>query len=87
MKRVVKQKVMPPWFADPAIGHFSNDRSLNDKEISTILAWANAGAPEGEAADMPQPATFTEGWGIPKPDANCRRPIPFLLRAWWNIST
>src|SRR6202022_1201297 len=23
MKRVVQQKIMPPWFADPTYGHFS----------------------------------------------------------------
>src|ERR1700688_4271504 len=46
MKRVVQQKMMPPWFADPNFGHFSNDRSLTQKEISTILAWVNAGAPK-----------------------------------------
>ena len=28
MKRVVQQKIMPPWFADPSFGHFSNDRAL-----------------------------------------------------------
>src|ERR1700674_4278595 len=48
MKRVVQQKIMPPWFADPNFGHFSNDRSLTEKEISTILAWVNAGAPKGD---------------------------------------
>ncbi len=81
MKRVVKQKVMPPWFADPSVGHFSNDRSLNDKEISTILAWANAGAPEGDPADMPPSATFTEGWGIPKPDMIFELPQAFSVPA------
>src|SRR5450631_1880772 len=29
---VVTQK-MPPWFADPAVGHFRNERRLNPKEI------------------------------------------------------
>src|SRR5438477_10115143 len=48
MKVVVKQKRMPPWFADPNYGHFANDRSLTDKEISTILAWANSGTPKGD---------------------------------------
>ena len=65
MKLAVKQKRMPPWYADPAIGHFANDRSLTDKEISTILAWANAGTPQGDPADMPPPANFVEGWGSP----------------------
>src|SRR3989442_926059 len=62
MKRVVRQKSMPPWFADPNFGHFSNDRSLTEKEISTIVAWVNAGAPQGDPKDMPAPPNFIEGW-------------------------
>ena len=68
---------MPPWYADPAIGHFANDRSLTEKEISTILAWANSGALQGDPKDMPAPATFVEGWGIPKPDKIFELPHPF----------
>jgi len=81
MKRVVREKAMPPWFADPAIGHFANDRSLTAKEISTILAWANSGAPQGDPADMPAPATFVEGWGIPKPDVVFQLPHAFSVPA------
>ena len=47
MKLAVRQKLMPPWFADPQVGHFSNDRSLSQKEIDTIVAWVTAGAPKG----------------------------------------
>jgi hypothetical protein len=79
IKRVVTEKKMPPWYADPAIGHFANDRSLSAKDISTILAWANAGAPQGDPKDMPAPATFVEGWGIPKPDAIFELPHPFSV--------
>ena len=81
MKRVVKDKAMPPWFADPAVGHFANDRSLTAKEISTILTWANTGAPQGDPADMPAPATFVEGWGIPKPDVVFQLPHAFSVPA------
>jgi hypothetical protein len=81
MKRVVKEKAMPPWFADPAVGHFANDRSLTAKEISTILAWANAGAPQGDPAEMPAPATFVDGWGIPKPDLIFELPHAFSVPA------
>ena len=28
-------KKMPPWFADPQFGHFSDDRSLSKQEIDT----------------------------------------------------
>jgi len=81
MKRAVKQKIMPPWYADPAFGHFSNDRSLSEKEINTIVAWANAGALEGDASEVPPPPKFVEGWGIPKPDAVFELPHPFSVPA------
>jgi hypothetical protein len=81
MKRVVRQKMMPPWFADPGFGHFSNDRSLTAAEISTIVAWATAGAPEGDPADMPPPQNWVEGWGIPKPDVVFELPHPFPVPA------
>jgi len=81
MKRVVRQKSMPPWFADPGYGHFSNDRSLTEKEINTILAWANTGAPQGDPKDMPPPLNFAEGWSLPKPDAIFQLPQPFAVPA------
>jgi hypothetical protein len=81
MKRVVSQKIMPPWYADPTIGHFSNDRSLKQQEISTIVAWANAGAPEGDPKDMPRPKDWAEGWGMPKPDVVFQLPQPFQVPA------
>src|SRR5580658_4608658 len=63
---VVSQK-MPPWFADPKVGHFSNDRRLSEAQIQTLVAWVDNGAPEGDAKDKPAPRTFQEGWNI-KPD-------------------
>jgi hypothetical protein len=79
MKRVVKEKRMPPWYADPAYGHFANDRSLTEKEIDTIVAWVNAGTPKGDPAEMPATPNFVEGWGIPKPDAIFQLPRPFSV--------
>jgi hypothetical protein len=79
MKRVVQQKIMPPWFADPNFGRFSNNRSLTEKEISTIVAWVNAGAPQGDPKDMPAPPNFVEGWGIPKPDVIFELPHAFSV--------
>ena len=81
IKLVVQQKIMPPWFADPGYGHFSNDRALTAKEISTLVAWANAGAPEGDPKDAPAPASFVEGWGIPKPDKIFELPRAFAVPA------
>ena len=62
IKVAVTSRKMPPWFADPAFGHFSNERRLTDSEIATLVAWADAGAPEGEASDKPAPVNFTNAW-------------------------
>src|SRR5580765_5388796 len=67
MKTAVVSRQMPPWFADPKYGHFANDKRISDAEIQTIAAWADNGAIEGDAKDMPAPVKFPEGWGI-KPD-------------------
>src|SRR5688572_28045018 len=40
----VKNGTMPPWHADPAIGHFANARRLTDADKSTIVRWVEAGA-------------------------------------------
>src|SRR5262245_54071004 len=49
MKQAVLSKQMPPWFADPRYGDFRNQPTLTDSEIKTIAAWADNGAPEGDA--------------------------------------
>ena len=59
MREVVRTKRMPPWHADPLIGQFSNDRSLSNKEIQTLVHWIEAGAPRGEGADPLLGATFS----------------------------
>jgi hypothetical protein len=68
IKAKVAARQMPPWFADPAYGSFANDARLTDAEISTITRWADAGAPMGNAKDMPAMPTFTDGWQLGEPD-------------------
>src|ERR1700730_4020611 len=48
MKEAVLSRKMPPWFADPHYGKFSNDRSLSKAEIDTLVSWAETGAREGD---------------------------------------
>ena len=87
--RSIKQKVlvreMPPWFIDKNVGvqHFSNDRSLSDREIETIAAWVDAGAPEGNPADVPPPRHFadSETWQIGKPDVIVALPKDIVVKA------
>jgi hypothetical protein len=65
----VSAGTMPPWHADPAHGQFLNDRRLGDAEKATILDWVNAGAAEGDLADLPASPTYDSGWTIGQPDA------------------
>src|SRR4029078_5123051 len=85
IKESVLQKKMPPWFADPRYGKFSNDRSLSSRDISTIVSWVNSGAPKGDPKSEPQNPTFTEGWGIPKPNVVFQLPEPYRIPAAGTI--
>jgi hypothetical protein len=68
IRQRVVERSMPPWSADPHYGKFSNDPSLSQKEIDTIVGWVDAGAPKGDDKDMPSVPKFVEGWTIGKPD-------------------
>src|SRR5437762_422237 len=67
IKSAVVTRKMPPWFADPAYGHFANDKRLSDADIKMLAAWADGGAIEGNTVDKPAPLSFQDGWNI-KPD-------------------
>jgi hypothetical protein len=81
IKQAVLTKKMPPWFADPHYGHFSNDPSLSRAEIETLTAWADTGAKEGDSKDAPKPIEFAEGWRIGKPDVIVDMPMEFDIPA------
>jgi len=94
--KAIRQKVaareMPPWFIDKNVGvrSFKDDPSLSEKEIATISAWVDAGAPEGAAADMPPARTFAaaDEWHIGKPDLIVSMPVTFTVKPensdWWG---
>jgi hypothetical protein len=84
IKLAVVTEKMPPWFADPKYGHFSNDRRLSQADIDTLVRWADSGALEGNAKDAPAPLQFTDGWNI-KPDIIVQMPKPFHLPAKGTI--
>ena len=70
VREVVNDQRMPPWFADPKFGHFRNNNSLSDAEKALIDKWVEAGAPEGDAKDLPAPIEYAGSWMMPgKPDA------------------
>src|SRR5262249_9899512 len=68
IKQRVLEHSMPPWSADPKVGKFSNDPSLTEKEIATIVGWVDAGSPKGDDKDLPTLPKFEGGWTIGKPD-------------------
>jgi len=80
IKAAVLTKKMPPWFADPTYGHFMDDRRMADADIHTLAAWADSGAPEGDAKDKPAPRQFSEGWNI-RPDLVLQMPQPYKIPA------
>ncbi|MCW5968882.1 MAG: hypothetical protein KIT57_10240 [Blastocatellales bacterium] len=77
----VVSREMPPWHADPKHDEFMNDRRLSEKEIATVKAWADAGAPEGDPKDLPPAPQFIDGWTIGKPDVVISMPQEYTLEA------
>jgi hypothetical protein len=72
---------MPPWFADPKVGHWANDRTLSSADRDDLLAWIAAGAPEGDPQDAPVERKFASGWKIGEPDAVFEVPRTFEIPA------
>src|SRR5258708_14214219 len=94
----VGARQMPPWHIDKTIGiqKFKNDRSLDDSQIETILAWVAAGSPKGDPTDMPPAKVWKDetGWNMANkygaPDlggksAELTMP-PIAQVAWWRPS-
>jgi Copper type II ascorbate-dependent monooxygenase, C-terminal domain len=84
MAKDTRSKRMPPWFADPCCGHFSDDPSLTEAQISTLSAWAETKAP-GDPRDAPPPPHWTEGWNISPPDVIVKMPKPVPVPAEGDI--
>ena len=82
--KAIREKVvtreMPPWFADPKHGEFSNE-SRSRKKRSTHRAWVEGGAKEGDPKDLPPDPQFPEGWKIGKPDVVLSMPAEFNVPA------
>jgi hypothetical protein len=81
IRAAVSRGEMPPWHADRRYGTFSNDRSLTQSEIDTLVRWAETGATQGSPADAPPPVTFTDGWRIGTPDVVYEMPKEFNVPA------
>ncbi len=81
IKEVVSESRMPPWSANPQVGHFANDPRLSDAEKQLIYAWVDNGCPQGDPADLPAPRQWTDGWQIAQPHQIVRMAKPFTVPA------
>lgn len=72
MAAAVETEIMPPWSALD-VRAYSNDHSLDEEQIATLVAWADAGAPEGnpERAGEPLPVVATS---LPRVDLTITMP-------------
>jgi thiol-disulfide isomerase/thioredoxin len=69
---VTHEQRMPPWYASPDFGAFSNKRGLSEKERETIQHWLVSGKQRGDESKLPplpdeivKPKTT---WAIGEPD-------------------
>ena len=86
-----KPGAMPPWFIEKDVGiqSFKDDPSLSDEEIRLIARWVDAGAPEGDPADLPPPIELlgANEWEIGEPDLIVSSPaveVPGESPDWWG---
>jgi len=87
IKKATQSKSMPPWFAEPGVQHYANEKEkvLSPEELDTLAQWADAGAPAGDPATAPPERVFPTGWNI-TPDVVVEMPKPFELPARGTIN-
>lgn len=81
IRDVTSRRIMPPWKSVEGHGKFVGERRLTDREIDLIARWAEQGKPEGDAAELPEPPRFTEGWTLGEPDIVWTMPEEFTVPA------
>jgi hypothetical protein len=86
IKKAVRSREMPPWFADPHYGRFANDPSLSLPEIESLSLWADTNALPGDSHDALPTRPWVEGWNIPRqPDLVIKMPKPVVIAAQGEI--
>lgn len=81
MRDSIETRTMPPWKAQPGYGDFKDSRRLSDTEIQTFTQWVDAGMPEGNPVDQPEPLTFPKNWTLGTPDLILEPEAPYPLAA------
>jgi hypothetical protein len=78
---------MPPWHASPDYGHFANARFMSEADKQTLRDWVAAGAPYGDASDLPPPVPPPTTWHLDR-DPDVVIPMserPFVVPAQGTV--
>jgi hypothetical protein len=80
---LTEEHIMPPWMPEPAEpgAELVGERRLTDAEISTLRRWSDAGAPEGDRADLPPRPELPRDWQLGEPDLVVTMPETYMLPA------
>ena len=69
IREVIRTRRMPPWHADPDVGHWENDKRLPAADARTLVRWVGAGAPRGKGKDpLLEVRPLEAEWPLGKPD-------------------
>lgn len=75
----VEKRRMPPWKAVAGYGDLAGERRMSDAEIATLARWVAAGAPEGDARDLPPPRAFAAASAVDAADLVLRPDQAFTV--------
>lgn len=78
---VVKERIMPPWPADPHYTRFIGERLLSQTDIDILVKWVSDGMPEGPKDKMPTLPNYPYGSAIGVPDMRIAVQ-PYYLKAY-----
>lgn len=73
IQRVVKDEMMPPWYASARHGKFQNDPTLTLEEKSQLFRWINSGRVEGSPVAVKSDVKGKGAVDSAKPDTTHQR--------------
>src|ERR1041384_475825 len=79
MVSATQKRYMPPWLPEPGCGNFAGERRLAGDKIELIKKWFEAGALEGEPADLPALPKWNDEWFLGPPDLIVTLPRAYPL--------
>lgn len=77
IKRVINDKLMPPWKPVAGHGEFRGSYALTSEEREQFVQWVDNGAPRGDPAEAPPPIEEKGEWQLGPPDLVLEMPEPF----------